>query len=1218
MFSFPDLNGTFNLTQIRLDRASIKVVPPGICHHRPWLKSFDIHSNKITMIPDLSSCNMLLNLNLGNNQLLTLEGKPFQGLTQLRDLTLNHNKFNHIPADAFFGLTKLQYLDLAHNMIKTIHPSAFLSLNSIEDLNLGDNKIQALPTQGLQSLQKLKTFDNEDLRDFPLKEAFPKVYNLVLNYAYHCCDFLQSASLPTDTVEMVDEKVTWLRNGKEGAEDVWQEHYYNLTEFWTTHFDNHTPELWEDIQNNEYDPDEYDFSKEAEIYLEDYETGHGDVYVKNLVVAKPPVTCKPKPGPFMPCDDLFGWWSLRCGVWFVFMLALLGNAVVLFVSVSSRTKMDVPRFLICNLACADFCMGVYLGILAMVDASTLGEFRKHAIQWQISGGCLVAGFLGVLSSELSVFTLTVITLERFYAITHAMQLNKRLSLRQAGYVMLGGWLWTITLASLPLFGISDYRKFAICLPFEVEDIISKSYVCFILVFNGVSFCIILACYLCMYLSIRHSQAWNSNDTRVAKRMALLVFTDFLCWAPIAFFSIGASFGKNLIDLSGAKVLTIFVLPLNSCANPFLYAIFTKQFKRDCVLLCRRLEDSSIARHFSRVSNRHASLTWGSSRRPSQLHSLVNGEKGGSCSHSMSAGSALGGGVVYHSDPDSGKGSLDYEKVPQSDTPSSHEGCNCHLAANNKGDAEEGGRDYNTTNAYNEMLTRCNLQNTRADEGGTCSWQCRDCHVIMHQQHNAYTTSGGGGGGGGGRTTRLSSDDYNCTTETYLPNSDVDQDPPPGNASNAHRQRQHQHRGGNGNKKSSNSGGSRGHKEREEACGKAGCGCSKEKKKQRGGAGGEKRSRKELVVPVITFTKGGTDKVDIHSPRGGGTEGVTRCCRGGDRGGGDGGAEDALEGRLNEHHHHRHNHHHHHHHQRHHHDPSCTSSPTPPLPGPNNNDTHTSPAPTTTKITVTQHSGDVTQDDVMVKPDDADSGHDIGIDGGSAYRGSSIDDGVAEMGGGNGEFEHGEGDDREEAEGEDRNAHRGESLNVQGHGAGSSSRNAKSANQAPNPAATSNTATIAPCRRVLDKSEHMRFFTDSLTALPHACRSNSLVELTQTSQAKLTAPLHAPRGAPKRLSLTPRQEGFLFLNNVAADDNSPYLDDEEDPEFPPYEELQRYLHASKKHKGRAHALDRSAAQQDEVSGLLEGSNSASPSHAPDGVKSLKAVCFDKKSGFSSEY
>lgn len=53
----------------------------------------------------------------------------------------------------------------------------------------------------------------------------------------------------------------------------------------------------------------------------------------------------------------------------------------------------------------------------------------------MSAGCLVAGTLGVLSSELSVFTLTVITLERFYAITHAMQLNKRLSLKHAGKEM---------------------------------------------------------------------------------------------------------------------------------------------------------------------------------------------------------------------------------------------------------------------------------------------------------------------------------------------------------------------------------------------------------------------------------------------------------------------------------------------------------------------------------------------------------------------------------------------------------------------------------------------------------------------------------------------------------------------------------------------------------------------------------------------------------------
>lgn len=61
-----------------------------------------------------------------------------------------------------------------------------------------------------------------------------------------------------------------------------------------------------------------------------------------------------------------------------------------------------------------------------------GEFKKFAIKWQYSPVCQLTGVLGVLSSELSVYTLTVITLERFYAISHAMNLHKRLSIKYAG------------------------------------------------------------------------------------------------------------------------------------------------------------------------------------------------------------------------------------------------------------------------------------------------------------------------------------------------------------------------------------------------------------------------------------------------------------------------------------------------------------------------------------------------------------------------------------------------------------------------------------------------------------------------------------------------------------------------------------------------------------------------------------------------------------------
>lgn len=353
---------------------------------------------------------------------------------------------------------------------------------------------------------------------------------------------------------------------------------------------------------------------------EEYMEGFGSTKPTEIEIISGSIQCLPLPDPFLPCQDLFDWWTLRCGVWVVFLLAMLGNGTVVFVLVFSRSKMDVPRFLVCNLAAADFFMGIYLGLLAVVDASTLGEFRMYAIPWQMSAGCQLAGFLAVLSSELSVYTLAVITLERNYAITHAMHLNKRLSLRHAGYIMAIGWMFALTMALLPLIGVSDYRKFAVCLPFETTTGPgSLAYVIFLMFINGVAFLILMGCYLKMYCAIRGSQAWNSNDSRIAKRMALLVFTDFLCWSPIAFFSLTAIFGLHLISLEQAKVFTVFILPLNSCCNPFLYAILTKQFKKDCVLICKAIEESRVTRGIGRC--RHSS-NFSNRQTPANTNSLV--------------------------------------------------------------------------------------------------------------------------------------------------------------------------------------------------------------------------------------------------------------------------------------------------------------------------------------------------------------------------------------------------------------------------------------------------------------------------------------------------------------------------------------------------------------------------------------------------------------------
>lgn len=297
------------------------------------------------------------------------------------------------------------------------------------------------------------------------------------------------------------------------------------------------------------------------------------------------MVCTPKSDEFNPCEDIMGYKFLRIVVWFVSLLALLGNVFVLVILLTSHYKLTVPRFLMCNLAFADFCMGMYLLLIASVDLYTQSEYYNHAIDWQTGPGCNTAGFFTVFASELSVYTLTVITLERWYAITFAMRLDRKIRLRHAYAIMVGGWVCCFLLALLPLVGISSYAKVSICLPMDTETPLALAYIILVLLLNIVAFIIVCFCYVKIYITVRNPQ-YNpgDKDTKIAKRMAVLIFTDFMCMAPISFYALSALMNKPLITVTNSKILLVLFYPLNSCANPFLYAIFTKTFQRDVLIL----------------------------------------------------------------------------------------------------------------------------------------------------------------------------------------------------------------------------------------------------------------------------------------------------------------------------------------------------------------------------------------------------------------------------------------------------------------------------------------------------------------------------------------------------------------------------------------------------------------------------------------------------------
>lgn len=312
------------------------------------------------------------------------------------------------------------------------------------------------------------------------------------------------------------------------------------------------------------------------------------------IVTEPPpeeIKCSPARDAFQPCEDIMGAKWLTVVSLLVGGVALISNLVVVIVMMSSERRLNVHRFLMSNLAFADFCLGLYIFVLVCASLNTSGEYYNRVKSWQYGAGCQITGFLAVFSTELSVYTLTLITIERFFAIVYAMEVNYRLSLRKAVKIMILGWLFAFILAVLPLFGVNSYKAVAICLPFNSDSKSALAYVSIVLVLNFGTFLVIAGLYAKMFQVVVGpgpvEGAPQRNDAKVAKRMALLVFTDFVCWTPIAVFGLLAAFGTPLIGVEESKFLLVFFFPLNSLCNPFLYAFFTKAFKREFFSLLSR-------------------------------------------------------------------------------------------------------------------------------------------------------------------------------------------------------------------------------------------------------------------------------------------------------------------------------------------------------------------------------------------------------------------------------------------------------------------------------------------------------------------------------------------------------------------------------------------------------------------------------------------------------
>ncbi|XP_068633155.1 lutropin-choriogonadotropic hormone receptor-like isoform X2 [Battus philenor] len=608
----PNLKSFFITQAPRLHR--IAPLPP-----LPELRTFIITTSGLLEVPNLSHVHdhSKVYTSLPYLQAVDLEGNhikriPAHALRVRADqVSLNYNLIEEVPAHAFKNaqISKLSFR--GNTKLRRLDDLAFAGNLLLRQLDLSSTAIASLPTKGLEKLEILRIEKTPSLKYIPSIYEFQQLQKAYLTHHFHCCAFAfperhnpaRHALYETQKAIMAQrcqqlsavqrrrrsqESSRIYKFGVENAEETIADNSAATT---SEEYDLNSEEYFSDTGSFE-DDEQGDFHELVNNTL-----SNGVAYFAacgNFSLSRRKVECSPLPDALNPCEDVMGWSWLRASVWFVITAAVVGNIAVLMVLLTNHAELTVPRFLMCHLAFSDLCTGVYLFMIAVVDLRSYGEFFNYAYSWQYGVGCKIAGFLSVFSGQLSVFTLTIVTLERWFAITYAIYLERRISLSTAAKIMIGGWLFSFLMAGLPLVGVSDYSSTSICLPVESVGVGDAVYQGSLFLTNAIAWVTIVVCYVQIYRSLGGGGesyggrgAAAAAERRIANKMALLIGTDLLCWAPVAFFGVTALAGVPLVDVSHGKVLLVFFYPLNACANPFLYAILTKQYRRDLITMIAR-------------------------------------------------------------------------------------------------------------------------------------------------------------------------------------------------------------------------------------------------------------------------------------------------------------------------------------------------------------------------------------------------------------------------------------------------------------------------------------------------------------------------------------------------------------------------------------------------------------------------------------------------------
>ena len=299
----------------------------------------------------------------------------------------------------------------------------------------------------------------------------------------------------------------------------------------------------------------------------------------------PDIKCVAQQSVLSSCQNLFATDYYRLMYLLFSILAVLGNVACCFSNLVIRRNICI--FMVC-LHFANLCMGIYTTVIAVAQEMFLGQYSKYEQRWTSSVACKVAGFMWLLSSEVSVLTIFLFTVDLLIVLCFPLSVH-RFNETSAVVVCATTWLVGILLAVIPLFpGLSHwghYGQTGMCtLMTHASPTFQMKFGLFqcIVVFNCLSCVSILVGQAKVNRSVpKHLIMVESSLKHVCASVSLkmkIAVTDAVGWIAVT--------ACIVLDIAGMAeservnvFLSVMVLPLNSAVNPLLYLWHTLTYRQ---------------------------------------------------------------------------------------------------------------------------------------------------------------------------------------------------------------------------------------------------------------------------------------------------------------------------------------------------------------------------------------------------------------------------------------------------------------------------------------------------------------------------------------------------------------------------------------------------------------------------------------------------------------